>query len=73
MDSHDGAMPRAEVLPLLAMALARCDQLEVVIYERRGVLGSEAAREVYRDDFRAVRAAVDQAFASAAPGAEDAA
>jgi hypothetical protein len=66
-------MPRAEVLPLLAMALARCDQLEVVIYERRGVLGSEAAREEYRDDFRAVRAAVDQAFASAAPGAEDAA
>jgi len=40
MDSHDGAMPRAEVLPLLAIALARCDQLEVVIYERRGLLGT---------------------------------
>jgi hypothetical protein len=55
------------------MALARCDQLEVVIYERRGLLGSVAEREVYRADFRTVRAAVEQAFASAAPGAEDAA
>jgi uncharacterized protein len=73
MDTHDGAMPRAEVLPLLATALARCEQLEVVIYERRGVLGTEAAREVYRDDFRAVRAVVEQAFASEATGAEDAA
>jgi uncharacterized protein (UPF0276 family) len=73
MDSHDGAMPRGEVLPLLAMALARCDQLEVVIYERRGLLGTEAEREVYRADFQAVRAVVEQAFASAAPGAEDAA
>jgi len=63
MDSHDGAMPRAEVLPLLATALARCDQLEVVIYERRGRLGTEAERATYRDDFCAVRAAVEQAFA----------
>jgi uncharacterized protein (UPF0276 family) len=73
MDSHDGAMPRGAVLPLLATALARCTQLEVVIYERRGLLGSEAERETYRDDFRAVRAAVEQAFADPAAGAEDAA
>jgi len=73
MDTHDGAMPRAELLPLLALALARCDQLEVVIYERRGVLGSAAAREAYRDDFRALCAAVEQAFASDATSAEDAA
>jgi hypothetical protein len=57
-------MPRAEVLPLLATAVARCEQLEVVIFERRGVLGTEAEREAYREDFRAVHAAVEQAFAS---------
>ena len=73
MDSHDGAMPRPDVLPLLATALERCDQLEVVFYERRGLLGSEAAREAYRDDFLAVRAVVEQAFAGAATGAEFAA
>lgn len=72
MDTHDGAMPRAEVLPLLAAALARCDQLEVVIYERRGLLGTEAERATYRADFCAVRAAVEQAFA-AELAAEDAA
>ncbi|HEX4422182.1 MAG TPA: DUF692 family protein [Kofleriaceae bacterium] len=66
MDSHDGAMPRAAVLPLLAMALARCEHLEVVFYERRGVLGTEAYRETYREEFLAVRAAVEQAFASQA-------
>jgi hypothetical protein len=66
MDTHDGAMPRAEVSPLLAMAVARCAHLEVVIYERRGVLGGAAERATYRDDFLAVRAIVDQAFASEA-------
>jgi hypothetical protein len=66
MDTHDGAMPRDEVLPLLATALARCEHLEVVIYERRGVLGSEAARATFRDDFLAVRAIVEQAFATEA-------
>jgi uncharacterized protein len=66
MDTHDGAMPRDEVLPLLATAVARCEHLEVVIYERRGVLGSEAARATYRDDFLAVRAIVEQAFANEA-------
>src|SRR4029077_31401 len=55
MDSHDGAMP-PEILPLLATAVARSPNLEVVIYERRGLLGSEAERTTYRNDFRAVRA-----------------
>ncbi|HEX3764366.1 MAG TPA: DUF692 family protein [Kofleriaceae bacterium] len=72
MDTHDGAMPRAEVLPLLAEALARCDQLEVVIYERRGLLGAEAERATYLADFCAVRSVVEQAFASEL-AAEDAA
>ena len=73
MDSHDGALPRAEVLPLLATAVARSEHLEVVIYERRGRLGSQAEREIYRDDFRAVRAVVDQACASLGADEEHAA
>lgn len=73
MDTHDGAMPRPEVLPLLTMALARCEHLEVVIYERRGVLGSEAERATYREDFLAVRATVEQVFASEQVRASEAA
>ena len=70
MDSHDEAMP-PEILPLLATAVARSANLEVVIYERRGLLGSEAERTTYRDDFRAVRAVVEQVCGTS--DAEDAA
>jgi hypothetical protein len=64
MDTHDGAMPRPQILPLLDSAVTRCAQLEVVFYERRGVLGTEAERDTYRQDFLAVRATVEHAFAS---------
>ena len=60
-DSHDGPVPDA-VPPLLARALALCPNVEVVFLERRGqTLDSEDDRVRWRDDFRAMRAIVEEA------------
>ncbi|MDI1476420.1 DUF692 family multinuclear iron-containing protein [Polyangium sp. y55x31] len=61
LDSHDGPLP-PEVLALLPRALARCPNVEVVFFERRGdTFASKDDFTRYRDDFRAVRRAVEDA------------
>lgn len=51
-DTHDDAVPDA-VFELLALALARCPEVEVVFLERLGgTLRGEVAVERYREDYR---------------------
>lgn len=55
LDSHDGPAPRG-ALDLVSHALARCPNLEVVFYERRGGTFRTAQDvEDYRNDFYALR------------------
>ena len=55
-DTHDGLVPPA-VLDLLGVALMRCENLEVVVYERMGSsFSNPETHEAYRRDVRTVAA-----------------
>jgi uncharacterized protein len=60
-DGHDGHVPEG-VLPLVAHAVERCPDLEVVILEHTDHhLATDAALARYRNDFHALRAIVRDA------------
>jgi hypothetical protein len=60
-DGHDGHVP-PDVLPLVAHAVARCPDLEVIILEHTDHhLATDAALERYRNDFHALRSIVKDA------------
>lgn len=57
-DTHDGPVP-SDVLDLLGVALMRCENLEVVIYERMGSTFSDPSQDVeYQEDVNRVAAIV---------------
>ncbi|MGZ3437928.1 MAG: multinuclear nonheme iron-dependent oxidase [Polyangia bacterium] len=61
LDSHDGPVP-AEAFALVQPALRACPNVEVVFLEQRGAnLGDATAVAQYQQDFRALRALVEQA------------
>jgi uncharacterized protein len=54
-DTHNGAVPE-EVFDLLTLALERCPQVEVVIFERMGnTLTDESEVEGFRKDFYRIK------------------